>query len=347
MKSIARRLLGSALLGLLAHAASAATGMTELPAPPGTSPVTLYYPTDATPAAIQRGPFTLHVAQNAPPARGNGRLVVLSHGTGGAFEPEAGLAEVLVAAGFTVAMPEHAGDNWHDHSAAGLVSFRHRPQEISQAIDAVAADARFAPLLDFKRVGMYGMSAGGFTALVMAGGQWSPARLVQHCRAHLEEDFSACFPMPVALTGGMFDGVKLWLARGWLWFNRRMADQAAPEHWDDPRIAAVVAAVPHATAFDMSTLAHPRVPLGLVRAGRDIWLVPRWHIDAVRAACKDCVLIADMPEAGHGSILAPIPPGVLPEDVARLMGDPPGFDRGTLPGVYAAIAHFFSDNLRP
>jgi predicted dienelactone hydrolase len=220
---------------------------------------------------------------------------------------------------------------------------------VSLAIDAVAADARFAPLLDFKRVGMFGMSAGGFTALVLAGGQWSLSRLAEHCTAHLREDFAGCTGLPIVLTGGMFDGVKLWLARGWYWLQRMRrgsGDPATLEHWNDPRIAAVVAAVPLATVFDMSTLAHPRVPLGLVRAGRDAWLPPQWHIDAVRAACKDCALIADMPEAGHGSILAPFPPSALPENVARLMGAP-NFDRGVLPGVYAGIARFFVENLSP
>ena len=32
---------------------------------------------------------------------------------------------------------------------------------------------------------------------------------------------------------------------------------------------------------------------------------------------------------------------------AALLNDPPGFDRAGLPGVYAAIAHFFVQNLKP
>ena len=81
-----------------------------------------------------------------------------------------------------------------------------------------------------------------------------------------------------------------------------------------------------------------------MRAGHDDWLAPRWHIDAVRAACKACVLIADMPTAGHGSILSPQPTG-LPPRAARLLDDPPGFNRAGIPGVYAAITVFFIENL--
>jgi predicted dienelactone hydrolase len=346
MKPIAGRLLACALFALLAPAASAATGMTELPAPPGSGPVTVYYPTGAAPAAVQRGPFTLRVAENAPPVRGNGRLIVLSHGTSGSALPEADLAQALVAAGFTIAMPEHAGDNWRDHSAAGPAAAKRRPQEVSQAIDAIAADARFAPLLDLHRVGVSGMSAGGLTALTFAGAQWSPARWMQHCQTHLREDFAGCTLLPIELNGGMWDGLKLWFVRWWMG-RSDWAKQTALEQWSDPRVAAVVAVVPVVTPIDLRSLARPRIPVGLVRAGRDAWLAPQWHIDALRAACQDCVLVADMPEAGHGSILAPIPPGVLPGHVERLMGDPPGFDRGVLPAVYAAIAHFFLDNLKP
>jgi len=104
--------------------------------------------------------------------------------------------------------------------------------------------------------------------------------------------------------------------------------------------------VPMAALVDMASLATPRIPLGLVRAGHDEWLVPQWHIDAVRAACASCVLVADMPSAGHGSILSPQPTG-LPPRAARLLDDPPGFDRGSLPAVYNAIARFFVQNLAP
>jgi predicted dienelactone hydrolase len=54
--------------------------------------------------------------------------------------------------GFVVAVPEHRGDNVKDQSAAGPESWRRRPAEVSRAIDAVGADARFKPLLALDRV---------------------------------------------------------------------------------------------------------------------------------------------------------------------------------------------------
>ena len=361
--STASRLLGTlrqlALHGLAAlcvatTAAHAGTGLLQLE---DTPPITLAYPTETPDTANPRGPYTLHAAPNAPAAGGNGRLVVLSHGSGGSFVTEFDLAQALVRAGFTVAMPEHAGDNWQDLRDAGPVSWARRPQELSQAIDAVATLAapggRLAPLrLDLRRVGVYGMSAGGIAALTLAGARWSPALQARHCNAHMAKDFPACVGLWTELTGGVLDGAKIATAR---WFiQRRWAGDTAWRTAHDPRVAAVVAAVPMASPIDAASLAPPRVPLGLVRAGHDDWLAPRFHIDAVHAACAPsrlaggqpgCTLLADMAQGGHGSVLSPAPVG-LPPRAARLLGDPAGFDRAAaLPAVYDAIVNFFQSRL--
>lgn len=339
-----RHLLALTLFGALAHAASAATGVTVLPAPADTGPITVFYPTAAAPARFVRGPFSFQLAADATPERGNGRLVVMSHGSGGAPWPQADLAIALTEAGFTVAMPEHKGDNWRDMRDVGPVAWRHRPREVSKAIDAMAADPRFAKALDFRRVGVYGMSAGGLTALTLAGAQWSPALLAKHCDAHIAEDFPACVGLATSLTGGALDAVRLGTARRVL--EWKLGGQTALEGWTDPRITAAVSAVPMAAVVDPTSLANPHIPLGLVRAGQDEWLAPRWHIDAVRNACESCVMLADMPTAGHGAILSPLPTE-LPPRAARLLADPPGFDRTVLPAVYAAITRFFVQNLAP
>lgn len=339
--------LAAMLAMVSAAAASAATGMAFLPSQAG-EPVTVLYPTQAVPAPLQRGPFTLQVAVDAAPAGGNGRLVVLSHGSGGSVWPHFDLGQALVAAGFTVAMPLHAGDNFKDSSDAGPVSWERRPQEVSQAIDTVAGQARpggrLAPLqLDLQRVGAYGMSAGGITVLALAGARWSPARFAQHCKVHMAEDFPACVGLAAELSGGASDGVKIAVARRVI--GARFGSDSAWRSWQEPRIAAVVASVPVAAPIDMDSLAVPRVPLGLVRAGQDAWLAPRWHSDAVLAACgAHCTLVADMAQAGHGSILSPMVTELSGRE-ARLLRDPPGFDRGTLAQVHAAITAFFVKNL--
>ena len=174
------RFLRAALLmaaSLRLATACAAVGLADLPADGDHGLVTIFYPSDAPEQPLARGPRALRLsaAPDAPPRASGGRLVVISHGSGGAAWVHADLARRLVDAGYVVAVPEHRADNWHDDSDAGPDSWARRPAEVSRAIDAVAADPRFAPLLSVDRVGVYGVSAGGHTALTLAGGRWSRA----------------------------------------------------------------------------------------------------------------------------------------------------------------------------
>lgn len=332
-----------ALAGLVAIAARAQVGLVELPAGPDGMPITVFHPTAQPVQAVQRGPFRLQFATNAAPQRGNGRLVVISHGSGGSPWPQADLATQLVLAGFTVALPLHRGDNFRDQSDVGPATWKRRPHEVSQAIDTIAAHPRLAPLLSLDRVGVFGMSAGGHTVLTLAGGRWSPSAFLRHCEAHLDDDFPTCMGTMLRLKGDALDGPKKTLARwGLRW---AMTDTSWYAH-TDPRVAALVAEVPLAVTFDPASLARPGVPLGLVRAGRDAWLAPAYHVDAVLRACTTCTLVADLPTAGHGSLLSPPPPDLSPAAEA-LLRDPPGFDRALVPATHARIAAFFRQHLLP
>jgi len=305
--------------------------------------VTVYYPSGTAAQPVQRGRFTLELAVQGTPQPGNGRLVVISHGSGASPWVQADLARSLVEAGFVVALPEHRADNYKDDSDPGPDSWARRPLEVSHAIDAMGHDARFAPMLKLDKVGVYGMSAGGHTALTLAGGRWSPAGFKQHCEAHLAEDFQFCVGLATRLTGGPFDGLKKQVA---LAVIRQRFDDSTPRAYEDPRVAAAVAGVPAAADFDMASLAHPRVPLGLVTAGQDRWLVPRFHSSAVLQACPPCEHIADLPTAGHGALLSPLPPGFTGLQ-GDLLNDPPGFDRRMMPEVDRQITAFFSRHLLP
>jgi len=342
-RRVARAVL-ALLLGAAFGPANAAMGLSQIPASEHDGPVTLYYPTNASAQPITRGRgITLIVAEQGEPVRGNGRLVVISHGSGGAPWVHADLARTLVEAGFVVAMPEHHADNYKDDSDPGPDSWTLRPAEVSRAIDAVGGDARFAPLLELDKVGVYGISAGGHTALSMAGGRWSPAGFRNHCEAHLVEDFQSCVGLITRLTGGPLDGLKKWLA---LAVIRYRFDDATPRSHIDARIAAVVAGVPSAADFDMASLATPRVPLGLITAQQDRWLHPRFHSDRVLEKCKPCEHIADLPTGGHGALLSPLPPG-LTGLLGDMLNDPPGFDRSRMAEVDRKTTAFFVRHLAP
>jgi len=338
--SEARSLLAAAL-AVLAAGAQAAVGLTEIDGKDVR--VTVYYPSGSEAQPLKRGPFTFHVALQGAPVRGNGRLVVISHGSGGSPWVHSDLARALVEGGFAVAIPEHRGDNYKDPSSAGPESWKRRPAEVSRSIDAVGQDPRFAPLLALERVGMYGMSAGGHTALSLAGGRWSPAQLRDHCEAHIAEDFYTCVGLAARLNGDFLDGFKKTAAMAVI--RWRFGD-AAWYTYTEPRIAAVVAAVPYAVDFDPASLAAPRVPLALVTARQDKWLIPRFHSDRVLQACAGCERLGDFPDGGHGALLSPLPPG-LSGLAADLLNDPPGFDRSALTEVDRKIVAFFAKHLLP
>lgn len=344
-----RALAALGLASALAAPAQAGLGLTELPgispvADP--EPVTVFYPTDDADETgpVAGGRMQLAAARGAAPRAGNGALVVLSHGSGGTPWVHTDLIRRLVDAGFVVAVPRHRGDNALDPSRPGPDSWAQRPAEVSAAIDAVAADARLAPLLRLQRVGVYGQSAGGHTALSMAGGRWSPARFAAHCQARIAEDFNACVGLVLRQTGGWADGLKRAVARAVLGLMFR---DDTPHAHHDPRIAAVVAGNPAAADFDPASLAAPAVPLALVTTRLDRWLHPAFHGDRILAACRPrCDHLMDLPQGGHGALLAPLPPA-LDGLLAELLGDPPGFDRTVLAELDTRIVAFFQRHLLP
>ena len=327
-----------------ATTAEAAVGVMEILGKDGDGPITVFYPSTSDAQTLTRGPFTFQMAWQGVPVRGNGRLIIVSHGSGGSPWVHADLARTLVDDGFVVAMPEHRGDNVKDQSAVGPESWRRRPVEVSHAIDVVGGDPRFKPLLAVDKVGAYGVSAGGHTALSLAGGRWSRAHLREHCEAHIREDFQGCVGLATRLTGSFLDGTRQTVA---LWVIRYKLRDTTWQSHTDLRIVASVAGVPFAADFDMASLAAPRVRLGLVTARLDRWLVPRFHSDAVLRACRSCERVADIADGGHGALLSPLPPG-LTGLLGELINDPPGFNRAAVvPSVDRKIAVFFRKHLLP
>ncbi len=96
----------------------------------------------------------------------------------------------------------------------------------------------------------------------------------------------------------------------------------------------------------MASFTAPPVPLGLITAQQDRWLLPRFHSERVLAACKPCEHIADLPDGGHGALLSPLPPG-LSGLIGDLLNDPAGFDRSKLDAVDHKTTAFFQRHLLP
>jgi predicted dienelactone hydrolase len=120
---------------------------------------------------IPMGPFVLKGRRDCPTVGEKLPLVVISHGHGGSYLGHHDVAETLADAGFVVAAINHPGDTFSDTSRAGEMSeFVERPNDIKRLIDYMLSAAPDAARIDPQRIGFFGFSRGGFTGIVLAGG---------------------------------------------------------------------------------------------------------------------------------------------------------------------------------
>jgi predicted dienelactone hydrolase len=146
-------------------------------------PVGVWYPTQARPRPTTLlGLNIMSVAADGPVAGTGLPLVVISHGNGGGPASHADLALALADGGFVVAAPMHAGDNYLDQSAVGsphwlLDRSRHVHLTIEHMLNIWPGRAQ----VNVDRVGVFGFSAGGFTALTSIGGEPDLRLIATHC----------------------------------------------------------------------------------------------------------------------------------------------------------------------
>ena len=349
--------LAGQLFGLLlCSATQAQVGLTTLSV--GDLPVTLVYPTAQVAQPVSFGPFVLTVARDAAPLPGVRRLVVLSHGTGGSPLSDHDLAATLARAGFVVAQPQHAGDNYLDASRAGPVSWDSRPQEVTRVIDALARHPQWQPLLALDRVGVHGMSAGGVTALALAGAQWRLLDLVRHCQAQADADAGFCFNGLVDPAARAARQASYTLSRGvpeallpaavTAVHGGRNPSAGGSELRPDPRVAAVTVAVPVAAMFTSESLARLRLPVGVVSADQDTMLRPAFHAGRLLRDCPACSLLAELRGAAHMDLVSPWPASVARSTAAvQTVGaqPAPGFDARQRDAAFAAVAAFYQREL--
>src|SRR5271169_5302812 len=147
--------------------------------------VGIWYPSGAAVEPQPLGLFVQTVANGGAVAGRGLPLIVMSHGTGGSFEGHYDTALALAEAGFVVAAVTHTGDNYRDRSQAGRLE--NRPRQIKVLIDYMLASWQHHDALDPSRIGMFGFSAGGFTALVAIGGTPDMSTVAPYCAAHPDE----------------------------------------------------------------------------------------------------------------------------------------------------------------
>jgi predicted dienelactone hydrolase len=172
-------LIGALLIYVLSNAlyTKHPVGFQQVEAPdPNGKPISIsvWYPTAARPLPTTLlGLNLMSVARNASVAGTVLPLVMISHGNGG-----------MAQRGFVVAAPLHTGDNYADESAvASALWLVDRTRHIHAVLDFMLNVWPAHDRIDARRIGMFGFSAGGFTALTAIGGQPDLRLVASHCSA--------------------------------------------------------------------------------------------------------------------------------------------------------------------
>ena len=323
-RSIAAKIAGAALAILMLAATpglSAGFERATVPDPEGPPlEAGIWYPS-GTPASSQLlGPFQQTVATGGEVAGRGLPLIVVSHSTGGSFADHYDTALALAEAGFVVAAVTHTGDNYRDNS--GFARIENRPRHIKALVDYMLASWPRRDPIDPARIGMFGFSAGGFTALVAIGGVPDATRAAGHCAAYPDE--WAC--RKVKESGG--------------------GARAPAVFVHEPRIAAAVIAAPAISySFTPEALAGIRVPIQLWRPDSDEMFPHPRHAQHVYDGLPAKPEYHVVQNAGHFVFLAPCSPQL--ERVApEICRDPAGFDREAFHREFnPAVVAFFRAKL--
>lgn len=318
-----------ALAVWISGAAQAGAGIDRLvvvdPVSGERAPTFVFYPTAADAETLTFGPYRFRAARGAKPADSARGLILVSHGAGGGALAQVSTAVALAEAGFVVAAPRHPGDNFTDFIRQGTWQvYAGRPKTLSAVIDALAADARFADMLDGSPVGAMGLSMGGYTVLALAGAAPDLARLGAFCDRNPSD--AAC---------------ELGIARPSAGARDRPLDGLA-----DPRLAAAVAMAPATAMFAIDGFAGIAIPLRFYVAGRDAIVHPDRHAEPFRRHFPPTFEYVRFAEAGHLSFATPLPRPVM-QTLPRFLQNPDGFDWPAFSeSIDGEIVEFFERTLR-
>ncbi|WP_051559816.1 alpha/beta hydrolase family protein [Marinobacterium jannaschii] len=273
----------------------------------------IWYPTDSPVPENPNSPFGQALALNAPIKGKDRPLILISHGYGGWLGSHANTALALAQAGFVVAAPSHSGNTFGDMSSPSPQWVLDRPRHISQTIDQLTKHWPQREALRDGKVGIFGFSAGGLTALNLIGALPNLDRAASHCES-VPEEF-ACK-----------EGLVASLAKSDL-------PQLPPAAWGaDRRIGAAAIAAPGlGIAFDANALAGIEVPVQLWSGLEDKRVPHNSNAQPIADALDERAEFHWIEDAGHFSFLLPRCRPALkqsePDTWELLCVDKPGFDR--------------------
>ena len=129
-----------------------------------------------------------------PDIRSSVPVIVISHGIGTDSNNFRYLANHLATNGFAVVVPNHPGSdtkqvqslmNGSASEVAQPEEFINRPLDVKFVLDELEklnkTDSRLNNVLDLQRIGVFGQSFGGYTALALAGAKINLEKIQQNC----------------------------------------------------------------------------------------------------------------------------------------------------------------------
>lgn len=320
----------------------------------------MWYPTSVLATPQQVGPFTFQAALDAPVAPGRHPLVLVSHGTGSHELGHAWLGQSLSAAGYIVAALRHAGDDYEDRSAMVRTDyFERRPRQVSALLNALLSDPAWSAHIDTSKIAVIGHSAGGYTALALAGGVPDRERVVAHCGPEgigLRDDAVMCAlgrrqeasdgpadPSREAAEGARSAPMGAVQIHGSASSPSNLAPPGPGVR--DPRIRAVVAIAPLGVPLAPASLAGLDTPVHIEYGRKDEVLAPKFHAEALCRAMPRATCVVD-DAAGHFASFQAAT-GPLVSDAGDPSRDPAGFDRvGWQTQAQRRIQRFLAQALR-
>lgn len=288
--------------------------------------VAVWYPSPAPVAKQNLGVITQEVAIEAEVEGKKLPLIVFSHGTGSSGLSHYDTALALANAGFVVAALTHPGDNYADQSRS--VDVLARPKHIVGVIDYMLGTWKGRESLAPGRIGIFGFSAGGFTALVNIGGMPDLNLVSTHCAAN---------PSDYACTLRSANKDKL-----------QHIPRIASKEMHDVRIrAAVIAAPALGFTFSSGGLDGVAIPVQLWRAENDVLLPHPWYAEAVRKALSKEPDYHAVAKAGHFDFLSPCSEKLL-SLAPHICASEDGFDREIFHRRFnSEVVSFFIKSLSP
>lgn len=287
-------------------------------------PVSFWYPATSAETKRREGIYELQAAFDASPVEGSYGLVVISHGSGGSDINHHDWAEALARAGYVVAAPRHIGDSHDfDRGIGSREQLLERPRQLRAALRHALEDETVGRMIDKRRVGIMGFSAGAYTSLILLGACPDFSRWDSYCRIRPE----AAVLCPVGRTPNL--------------------PRPTAEDWEgirEPLIKAGVLLAPFSLLFDPKNIAKVDVPVRLYRARDEKVATNPENADQLHEHLLSPHDMITVP-GGHYVFIAPIE-DALARKYPEYYVDSPGVDRQALHARMACeIVAFFDRQL--